>query len=97
MTLYINTSDNTKTTIGLDDYLVTEPSGEKKSQFVLELLERMLKEKGREFRDITEIQVEIGPGSYTGLKVGVTIANTLAWALSIPVNGQKMVEPKYEQ
>lgn len=96
MKLYIDTTDNTKTTVGLDKDIVTEPSGEKKSQMGLELLERMLKEKNKQLKDLTEIQVETGPGSFTGIRVGIAIANALAWALGIPINDQKSVEPKYE-
>lgn len=36
------------------------------------------------------IEVETGPGSFTGLRVGVTVANALGFALGIPVNGKKI-------
>lgn len=36
------------------------------------------------------IEVETGPGSFTGLKVGVSVANALAFSLGIPVNGKKI-------
>ncbi|MFH1536127.1 MAG: hypothetical protein ABIC96_03620 [Patescibacteria group bacterium] len=36
------------------------------------------------------IEVETGPGSFTGLRVGVSVANALGFALNIPVNGKKM-------
>jgi tRNA threonylcarbamoyladenosine biosynthesis protein TsaB len=101
MKLYIDTRDNTKTTVGLDDHLVTEPSGEKKSQLVLELIDRTLKKQKKTIKDLTEIKVETGPGSFTGLKVGVTIANVLGWVLKIPVNkkligAKKIIEPVYK-
>ena len=35
--------------------------------------------------DIDKIFVINGPGSFTGIRVGVTIAKTMAWALKIPV------------
>ena len=49
--------------------------------------------------DITEVHVETGPGSYTGLRVGVAIANMLGELLSVPVNGLPVgqsVTPVYE-
>ncbi len=36
------------------------------------------------------IEVETGPGSFTGLRVGVSVANALGFALGIPVNSKKM-------
>jgi tRNA threonylcarbamoyl adenosine modification protein YeaZ len=38
-------------------------------------------------RDITEVLVGMGPGPYTGLRVGITFAQTFAWARNIPVRG----------
>lgn len=41
--------------------------------------------------DIAEFEANPGPGSFTGLKIGVTIANILNW-----VNGnKKIVHPEY--
>lgn len=38
------------------------------------------------------IVVAKGPGSYTGVRIGVTIAKTLAWTLSIPIVGVSSLE-----
>ena len=48
--------------------------------------------------DITEIEVHTGPGSFTGLRVGIAVATTLGKLLNIPVNGQidPNITPKYE-
>jgi tRNA A37 threonylcarbamoyladenosine modification protein TsaB len=55
-----------------------------------------LKQQGLKPTDITEIEVNPGPGSFTGSRVGVTIANALAFALGIQVNSQNPpIEPIY--
>ncbi len=42
-------------------------------------------EIGIEARDIKEILVCNGPGSFTGVRLGVTIAKTLAYTLKVPI------------
>src|SRR5699024_3404058 len=49
------------------------------------VIENMLKKANIEPKDLTEIVVANGPGSYTGLRIGITTAKTLAYALNIPV------------
>jgi len=38
-------------------------------------------------REISKVLVGMGPGPYTGLRVGITFAQTFAWARNIPVCG----------
>lgn len=42
--------------------------------------------------DVTKMIVAKGPGSYTGVRIGVTIAKTLAWSLKIPLVGVSSLE-----
>ncbi|MGR3762486.1 tRNA (adenosine(37)-N6)-threonylcarbamoyltransferase complex dimerization subunit type 1 TsaB [Rossellomorea sp. NS-SX7] len=48
-------------------------------------VEQLLKECETEPKELTKIVVANGPGSYTGVRIGVTLAKTLAWSLDIPL------------
>jgi len=48
-------------------------------------LEAMLKRQKMHVKDLHRIVIGIGPGSYTGLRVGVVIAKMFGWTLNIPV------------
>lgn len=61
---------------------------------LLTTLEETLQSLGAKLRDIRAIAVNQGPGSYTGTRVGVTVANTLGWVFNIPVIGFSKGEPE---
>lgn len=94
MVLWINTADRKKIEVALkkDGEVVYSKFAENDfgSQVLLNLITEILKEKSLEFKDLTGIEVEKGPGSYTGLKVGASVANALGFSLNIPVNNKKM-------
>jgi tRNA threonylcarbamoyl adenosine modification protein YeaZ len=99
MKLFIDTTDNKKTVVGLDKKTWQVATKKHQSQQLLGLINKILHKKRNSINQITEIEVNLGPGSFTGLRVGVSVANALGWALKIPINGQrvgKLVEPKYE-
>lgn len=48
---------------------------------------KFLEEKTGDLHDISGIGVMRGPGSFTGLRIGLTVANTLADSLNIPIVG----------
>jgi|HubBroStandDraft_1064217.scaffolds.fasta_scaffold30387_4 tRNA threonylcarbamoyladenosine biosynthesis protein TsaB len=50
-------------------------------------IERICADAGVELGSLTAVAVDIGPGLFTGLRVGVTAAKTLAFALDIPLAG----------
>jgi tRNA threonylcarbamoyladenosine biosynthesis protein TsaB len=48
-------------------------------------MEAILKEAQLEFKDLSAIAVSQGPGSYTGLRIGVSAAKGLCYSLNIPL------------
>jgi len=48
-------------------------------------LERMLTRNNCSMKDINKVVIGIGPGSYTGLRVGVVVAKMFGWTLGIDV------------
>lgn len=101
--LSIDTSRHDKLIIGLKvdekEVVLEEGFDFRKSQGVLPLIEKILKQEDVAFSELSEIKVNPGPGSFTGVRVGVAIVNTLGLVLQIPVNGNavgKPVEPIYE-
>ena len=50
-------------------------------------IEEILKEKGIRARDLQAVAVSKGPGSYTGLRIGVSVAKGIAYGASIPLIG----------
>jgi tRNA threonylcarbamoyladenosine biosynthesis protein TsaB len=51
------------------------------------LIEQALRQAGIARQDLTGIGVGVGPGPFTGLRVGLVTARTLAYVLEIPVYG----------
>lgn len=48
-------------------------------------IEKSLKEAGIAYKDLSAIAVSQGPGSYTGLRIGVSAAKGLCFALGLPL------------
>ncbi len=51
------------------------------------LIDRVLRETGLVRQDLTAIGVGVGPGPFTGLRVGLVTARTLGFVLELPVYG----------
>lgn len=59
---------------------------------VMPAIETLLKDCDTLPKDLDKIVVAKGPGSYTGVRIGMTIAKTLAWTLNIPLSGVSSLE-----
>ena len=54
---------------------------------VLRVCSEACEEAGITLQQIMGVIIYQGPGSFTGLRIGVTTANTMAYSLSIPIVG----------
>lgn len=59
---------------------------------IMPAVQMLLKEVHLEPKDLDRIAVACGPGSYTGVRIGVTVAKTLAYTLNIPIVGISSLE-----
>lgn len=100
--LKINTSKQNKIEVTL------EINGKKKtikknfskgSEILLPSIKKLLSENKLKIKQIDKIFVKRGPGSYTGIRVGLSVANTLSHFLKIPLNDKtsgEIIEPIYK-
>ncbi|MFE7356317.1 tRNA (adenosine(37)-N6)-threonylcarbamoyltransferase complex dimerization subunit type 1 TsaB [Streptomyces sp. NPDC057543] len=56
-------------------------------ELLLPAVDRVLAEAGVKLDAVTDVVVGVGPGPYTGLRVGLVTAATFGSALSVPVHG----------
>lgn len=96
ITLRIDTSDSRNIRVGLqvgwEKYYLSSATQTLKAQVVLPLIEQLLKQQSHLLEDVSRIQVETRPGSYTGIKVGISVANALSLSLLKPVNNKRVGE-----
>ncbi|HEX6923223.1 MAG TPA: tRNA (adenosine(37)-N6)-threonylcarbamoyltransferase complex dimerization subunit type 1 TsaB [Bacillales bacterium] len=59
---------------------------------VMPAVQSLLQEVHLQPKDLDRVAVAYGPGSYTGVRIGVTIAKTMAWSLGIPIVGISSLE-----
>ena len=56
---------------------------QRQSEMMVTEIDNILKRNNIEKKDLDAVIVGVGPGSYTGVRIGVTIAKTIAYALKI--------------
>jgi tRNA threonylcarbamoyladenosine biosynthesis protein TsaB len=70
----------------------SEPMARGHQERLAPMAERVLAETGLPFARIERIAVTVGPGSFTGLRVGLAFAKGLASALDVPLVGVGALE-----
>ncbi|GAA3492664.1 tRNA (adenosine(37)-N6)-threonylcarbamoyltransferase complex dimerization subunit type 1 TsaB [Streptomyces cremeus] len=65
----------------------TRVDARRHGELLLPLIDATLREAGRTLDAVTGLVVGVGPGPYTGLRVGLATAETFGFALGVPVHG----------
>ncbi|RRK11818.1 tRNA (adenosine(37)-N6)-threonylcarbamoyltransferase complex dimerization subunit type 1 TsaB [Lactiplantibacillus garii] len=94
--LAIDTSNRPLSVAVLEDTKIlattTTNVGRNHSSTLLPIIERSLAQAGMQPADLDRVVVAAGPGSYTGLRIGVTTAKTLAFTLHKELVGLSSLE-----
>ena len=90
MILLIDTSTNIcKISLTRDDFRINDEwqADRMLAKYLLKHLHDLLLSNNFDWNDISAIGVYTGPGSFTGLRIGLTVMNTLADSLNISIVG----------
>lgn len=85
-------SSNTSLTVGLaNEKGVLESTSyeawQSQSEHMIPELDTLLNKYGVTYKDISDVVVSVGPGSYTGVRIAITIAKTIAVATGAKLYG----------
>jgi tRNA threonylcarbamoyladenosine biosynthesis protein TsaB len=87
--LAIETSGRIGSVAAVEDGVVLAerdfPHGLQNAALILPLIDDLCRERGWKPADVRELYVSAGPGSFTGLRIGVTLAKTLGFATGAKV------------
>lgn len=61
--------------------------GKQHSVLLMPLIEELLDQTGTKPCELTQLCVNLGPGSFTGLRIGLSVMEAMSYALSIPLYG----------
>lgn len=71
---------------------LTEPMQQGHDARLAPVIEKLMRDAGIAFADIDRVAVIVGPGSFTGVRVGVAFARGLSLSLDIPAVGVSSLE-----
>lgn len=97
MTIVALATSGPRAAVGLvtaDGAVVTAPLGEgaQRGRGVAPALDSLLASRGLSPKDVRGVAVDVGPGSFTGVRVGVATAKAMCLALGIPAVGVESLE-----
>lgn len=78
ITIALKTKDNL--------FIKTKESEYSHSIYTMLMIEELFKENNLNVKDLDEIIVINGPGSFTGIRIGLSIAKTIAYALNLKIH-----------
>ena len=91
MKMFLDTSTDT-VILRLDDKEYQKNLGHDMAEKLPSFIHEKLQENNKTWQDITEIEFNKGPGSFTGLRIGAAIVNTLISELNL---NQPLIIPDY--
>ena len=62
-----------------------DPKGQNHSEKITLFIDSVMKKAGISYNDLDAVAVSMGPGSYTGLRIGVSTAKGICYAVSKPL------------
>lgn len=65
----------------------TQTMGRGQSEVLVPMIGRVLQQAGRKYDQVGAVVATVGPGAFTGMRIGLSTAKALALALDIPVFG----------
>ena len=87
-TLFLSTHSHL-ITVGLvsDEKVIvkTQESEASHAVYLVPMIESILKENSLSVKNIKDIVCINGPGSFTGLRIGLSVGKTMAYALNVPI------------
>lgn len=99
--LAVDTSgSNCSVALQKDDVMLGEYNmnfGKQHSVLLMPMIEDLLQKTGISTTDLTHLSIDLGPGSFTGLRIGLSVLEAMAYALSIPLYSYSSFEASAER
>ncbi len=87
--LCIETATNVcSVALGKDGKIIAEktaPTGQNHAKMLTVLIDELFAESEYKMKDLSGVAISQGPGSYTGLRIGTSVAKGICYALNIPL------------